>query len=125
MPNPATVGDIEDRWRPLTPEEQVPASTFLADAWWLLTARRPTLEADMLAGTVTAGNVVRVVAGMALRLLRNPEGYSSESIGSYSYQRDDLVASGRLHVTDEELGAVIPSGYRRTRSVRLVAYGET
>lgn len=124
MANPATVTDVEDRWRPLTTDETVVAQTFLTDAWALLTARRPTLEADITAGTVTTANAVRVVVAMVLRVLRNPDGKRIESIDDYSYTRDDEVSTGLLHVTPAELADITPNGYKRAKSVRLVAYGE-
>jgi len=124
MANPATVVDVESRWRSLTTAETINAEAFLADAWSLLLARRPTLEADITAGTVTTGNVVRVVTSMVLRLLRNPDGKTEEAIDDYRYRYDKLVASGRLFVSDEELADLTPSGYRRAKSVRLVAYGD-
>lgn len=125
MPNPAVPADIEARWRPLTTQERLVAATYLDDAWWLLLARRPSLEADMGAGTVLAGNVVSVLATMVRRVLLNPEGKSEESIDDYRYRRDALVSSGVLHVTEDELSAVTPWAFRRrVESVRLVTYGD-
>lgn len=124
MANPATVADIEARWRSLSTAEQVNAEAFLDDAWWMLTARRPSLEADMTAGTVSTGNVTRVITAMVLRVLRNPDGKLSESIDDYQYTRDRLVSSGALYVTADELADVTPGGRRQTGSVRLVAYGD-
>ena len=123
MPNPAIVDDIEDRWRPLNAQETTNATALLADAWALLLARRPTLEADMTAGTVSEENVIRVVVAMVLRVLRNPEGKLEESIDDYSYRRDSATSTGGLYVTSDELADLTP-GRRRQRSVRLVAYGD-
>lgn len=124
MPNPATISDIEDRFRTLTATERTNAEAYLEDAWWLLTGRIPALEANMAAGTVKVGNVVRVVTAMVIRVLRNPEGKLEESIDDYRYRRDSLVSSGVLSVTDAELADLTPGSGRRTNSVRLVAYGE-
>lgn len=124
MPNPATIDDVEARFRPLTAAEQVNAETFLDDAWWLLLGRLPNLEANLTAGTVSTENAVRVVASMVVRILRNPEGKSEESIDDYRYRRDALVSSGMLHVTDDELADLTPGDFRRSRSVRMVAYGD-
>ena len=119
--NPTSISDIEARWRPLTAQEATNASTFIDDAWWMLTARRPALEQDIAAGTIAEGNVIRVVAAMVIRIMRNPDGYSSETVDDYTYRRDALVASGALTVTDAELADLTPSGSRRrVRSVRLV-----
>lgn len=123
MPNPVTIPDLEDRWRPLVGHEITNADAFLADAWAELLSRRPNLEADLTAGTVTEANVVRVVAAMVLRVLRNPEGYDQESIDDWSGRRNALVADGILRITPEELAAVTP-GRATRRSVRLVVYGD-
>jgi hypothetical protein len=37
-----------------------------------------------------------------LRLVRNPEGYLSETDGNYSYQMQRELASGRLSILPEE-----------------------
>ena len=60
---------------------------------------------------------------MALRVLRNPDGKVEESIDDYRYRRDALLASGVLHVTDDELADVTP-GRRQRRSIRLVTLGD-
>jgi hypothetical protein len=123
MANPATVADIEARWRPLTAQETTNADALLDDAWALLLTRRPSLEADITAGTVTATNVIRVEVAMILRVLRNPDGKVSERIDDYSYTRDPAVATGGLYVSDDELGDLVPSRTRRN-SVRFVVYGD-
>lgn len=124
MPNPATTSDIVARFRPLITAEQANALAYLDDAWWLLTGRLKNLEANMTAGRVSQGNVVRVIANMVIRILRNPDGKLEESIDDYRYRRDALVASGALSVTDDELADLTPGASRRTNTVRLVAYGE-
>lgn len=124
MPNPATTSDIVDRFRPLTAAETNNAQAYLEDAWALVTGRLPSLEANMTAGSVTVANVVRVISAMVIRVLRNPDGKSEESIDDYRYRRDSLVSSGILAVTDDELADLTPAATRSRNSVRLVAYGE-
>jgi hypothetical protein len=123
MANPASAADIEARWRPLTAQQNINATAYLEDAWAMLLGRRPTLDVDMAAGTVSEENVRRVVATMVLRILRNPEGKDSEQIDDYKYTRHELVASGMLHVTSDELADITP-GRRRRRSIRLVKDGD-
>lgn len=123
MPNPATIADIEARWRPLVDNEVTNATAFLGDAWAEILSRRPNLEADITAGTVGTENVIRVVSAMVLRVLRNPEGWDQESIDDWSGRRNALVADGILRITDEELAAITP-GRATRRSVRLVVYGD-
>ena len=125
MANPATTADVESRWRSLTAAETVVADTRLDDAWAHLLAKRPTLEADITAGTVSEANAIRVVSDMVIRLMKNPDGKRSETIDDYSYTRDELVSAGMLYVTDAELADLTPSGYKRSKSVRLVAYGDS
>lgn len=121
--NPATVADIEARWRPLTPQQTTNATAYLDDAWAMLLSRRPRLEDDISNGEIAEANVVRVVAAMVLRILRNPEGKESEQIDDYKYTRSELTSSGLLHVTADELADITP-GRRRRRSVRLVRDGD-
>lgn len=123
MPNPATIADVEARWRPLVDGEVTNATAFLGDAWAEILSRRPNIEADIAAGTVGTENVVRVVSAMVLRVLRNPEGWDQESIDDWSGRRNALVADGILRITDEELAAITP-GRATRRSVRLVVYGD-
>jgi hypothetical protein len=123
MPNPATIADIEARWKPLSDQQVTNASAYLDDAWWMLLGRRPNLETDISEGTVTAGNVIRVVSAMVLRILKNPEGKASEQIDDYKYTRHELIAQGLLSVTSDELADITP-GRRRRRSIRLVKDGD-
>lgn len=123
MANPATVADLEARWRPLTTLETTNAEALLEDAWALLLSRRPNLEDDLTDETVSEANVVRVVAAMVLRVLRNPDGKLEESIDDYRYRRDSALSAGVLYVTADELAGISP-GRAVRRSVRLVVYGD-
>jgi hypothetical protein len=52
---------------------------------------------------ITAPRIVRLITlRVAERAVRNPEGFSSESAGDYSYQRNGLTDSGGLYLTDQE-----------------------
>jgi signal transduction protein with GAF and PtsI domain len=123
MTNPATVDDVEIRFRPLSATERLTAEVLLGDAWVMLLGRRPSLEADMTAGKVALAAVVRVLANMVIRVLRNPDGYLQESIDDYTYRRDAVVSTGLLHLTPDELADITP-GRARNRSIRLTVYGD-
>lgn len=102
--NPVVIEDLEERFRPLTDAEKTRAQALLDDAWEELVARVPTLQARRDAGTVSDGLVRRVVAAMAVRVLRNPEAIRQWSVDDASFTRDHLVSSGLLFVSAEEFG---------------------
>lgn len=122
--SPATVDDIEARWRPLTAQETTNAATFLSDAWTMLRERLPLLEGNIADGKVSEASVIRVLSAMVLRVLRNPNGYDSETVDDYTYRRNAIMASGMLAVTADELADLTP-GRKRRSSVRLVSYGDS
>ncbi|ALA48126.1 head-tail adaptor Ad1 [Mycobacterium phage Phlei] len=58
-------------------------------------------------------DVVDIEADVVLRLVRNPEGYISETDGQYTYQLNADLAAGRLEILPHEweiLGAPLRSG---------------
>lgn len=125
MPNPTTVTDLEARWRPLSTQETINAEAFLDDAWALLLSRRPNLEANLTAGTVSAADAVRVVSAMVLRVLKNPNGWEDEAIDDWRGKRAAVIASGELYVSTGELADLTPAATTARRSsVRLVVYGD-
>lgn len=124
MANPASIADIEARWRPLSTQEATNAAAFLDDAWAYLTSRRTTLEADLTAGTVATANAIRVVCAMVLRVLKNPDGWAEESVDDWRGKRAEVLANGELFATPSEIADVTP-GRATRKSVRLVVYGES
>lgn len=100
----ATADDVSDRLmgRELDAEEEQIVTTRLGDAELLLRSRIPDLDDKVTAGTILEAVVVMVEAEMVLRLIRNPEGYTAETDGNYSYQISTKVASGRLEVLASE-----------------------
>lgn len=107
MPDPSTNADVEARWRPLVGQEVTNCTTLRADAWRMLKRRIPTLEADIATDADLSAETVRVIATAVLRVLKNPDGLSSESVDDYTYKRDGSAADGVLHFTDDELGALL------------------
>lgn len=74
--------------------------------------RIPDLDAQILDGTIDEQTVSDVIIEAVLRVFRNPEGYTQETDGNYSY----IITAennGRLFITDdewEELGVVVEAG---------------
>ena len=89
----ATPVDVEARLgRPLDESETQVVSARLNDAELIIRSRIPDLDEKVLDGTVTEAAIVMVEAEMVLRLVRNPEGYTAETDGNYSYQISADVA---------------------------------
>lgn len=110
MSNPADPADIEDRWRPLSAQEQTNATVLLDDAWRMLKRRIGDLETRMATETDLLGEVVRVLCAATLRVLKNPDGMRSETVDDYTGTRDASVATGLLYFTDDELGGLRVDG---------------
>lgn len=102
MDSPATIEDVANRWRPLTDQEQLTASTLLDDAWRLIKVKISTVETRVTDTTLDVGLVVMVQCAMVKRVLQNPDNKRQEQIEDYSYQRDDSP-SGELFIADDEL----------------------
>jgi hypothetical protein len=99
----AAESDVATRLgRELTPEETDLVTARLADVERMILRRIPDLAAQITAGDVDADDVKQVEADAVLRLVRNPEGYFSESDGNYSYMFSRDMASGRLEILPEE-----------------------
>jgi len=126
MPNPVTPSDLADRLgRDLTTTETTTATALLIDAWAVLIARDPSIDARLADSSLSADLVRVVVSAMVLRVLRNPDGKRQEAIDDYSWTRDTTLAGGSLYVSEDELALLAAPYTGKTRgSVRMVAYGE-
>lgn len=116
MLNPATLSDLAARWHP-NPLEDADAANVadmrLAAAWRALQNELPGLVSRITAGTVDLDSVVDVICDAALRVLRNPEGYTdgAESIDDYtkSWKADASTVSADLYFTAAEIRRLSPS----------------
>lgn len=121
----ATVEDVKSRW--LT--GAVPATdgqllTLIEDAEDIILGEFPNVAVD-----VPEGRVVRVVARMVMRVLRNPEGHRTvaEATGPFSGSTTFGGENpGELYLTDDDrrdLGGKRSSGRAFTVSTIPGAYG--
>lgn len=95
----ATPADVEARLgRELDPEETVLVQTRLNDVELIIKSRIPDLDAKIASGAISEEVVVMIESEAVLRLIRNPDGYTAETDGNYSYQISTQVASGRLEI---------------------------
>lgn len=114
--NPAAFEDVKLRWYPYPfadddADAQALIELRLDEAWRALIAEAPSVASRLDAGTLAADDVVDVLASAALRVLRNPEGYTqgSESIDDYSTSWTAEESSNDLYFTRAELRRLLPA----------------
>lgn len=99
----ATSDDVAVRWaRTPSDEEAALIEVRLEDVERLIRKRIPTLDTLISNGTVLEDDLIQVEADSVLRLVRNPEGFVSESDGNYTYQFNQSTAAGKLEILPEE-----------------------
>jgi len=99
----ATAADIEARLgRELDESEATIVEARLDDVEEMIFLRIPDLTEKVDSGKIRERLVVMVECEAVMRLIRNPEGYTQETDGNYSYVVDASVASGRLTILPEE-----------------------
>lgn len=99
MANPVLITDLEARFRPLVGNERTVAQSLIDDAWAIACTQLPALASS----TAPDGTVRAVIAGMIVRVLRNPEGLRSFTSDDASFTRDNAVSSGGLYLSADEL----------------------
>lgn len=73
-----------------------------------------------------APHIVRkITLRVAERAIRNPEGFSSESAGDYSYQRNGATGEGGLYLTERELKILLRAGGQTGLWTQPTERGET
>lgn len=79
-------------------------TTRLADVERLIKRRIPTLVDQLTADppTIDVEDVKQVEAEAVLRLARNPNGYVSETDGTYTYQLAQNISAGTLEILPSE-----------------------
>lgn len=115
----ATRVDVEARLGRTVTEDQelVLVAQLLEDAEGILTARLPTLLLRAGTDLPYRARAVAVEAAAVVRVLRNPEGYRSESTGPFGYTLDTRVAAGFLTVLRDEWSQL---GYTGASSINTV-----
>ncbi|AER26398.1 head-tail adaptor Ad1 [Mycobacterium phage Astro] len=114
----ATVADVTDFWaRSPSPEEETLIQRRLEQAERLLKKSIPDFDEKCSADPVFKADVVDIEAEAVLRLVRNHEGYLSETDGNYTYMLQATDPNRKLEILTEEWEML---GVRRTRMSILV-----
>lgn len=108
----AVTSDVTKRWaHEPSSEEATLIDTRLEDVERMIKRRIPDLDAKVVSGDIVKDDLIQVEADAVLRLVRNPEGYRSESDGDYTYELQRDLATGRLTILADEWFSL---GVRRT-----------
>lgn len=99
----ASVSDLRARYEaPIGQSDEPRVAQLLLDAETRLRAEVPDLDARMVLKAPDEELVVIALCDMVSRVLRNPAGYSSQTVGSLSYSLSSTNVTGRLEVTAAE-----------------------
>ena len=99
----ATSDDVSVRWaRSPSDEEAALIAVRLEDVERLIRKRIPTLDTMVADGDILEDDLIQVEADSVLRLVRNPEGFVSETDGNYTYQFSQQTSAGKLEILPEE-----------------------
>lgn len=111
----AAVGDVAAQYGSMTTAEESLAGWLLRAASNMVRARQPSIDQQIAAGRVSQDLVALAVTNMVLRVMRNPSGLRSETVGPFSRAYDTSVAAGLLVFTDDEAQLISPAGAELAR----------
>lgn len=116
----AAIGDVGSQYGSMTLAEESLTGWLIRAASNMIRSRKPLLDAQIASGLVSGEMAALAVTNMVLRVLRNPSGLRSETVGPFSRAYDTTVAAGLLVFSDDEDDLVSPSG----ESTPAAAIGE-
>lgn len=123
MASVTTFADVQKAQKRSVPtEDKAWIEDLIAKAEAILSLRRGDVE-DWVAEQNSDKRrqaVKHAVTNMVTRVLKNPDGYTTEADGDYSYGRDKSLASGQLYATTTDLQLLgLRTGRGRAKSIRL------
>lgn len=99
----ATPDDVSVRWaRTPSNEEADLIAIRLDDVERIIRRKIPDIDDRILSGDLDIEDVIRVESDVVLRMVRNPEGFVSETDGNYTYQLAHNTSPGSLSLLPEE-----------------------
>lgn len=105
----AAVGDVAAQFGSLTPAQETLAGWLLRAASQIVRSRFPKVDEQIAAGRLSADMVALAVTNMVLRVMRNPGGLRSETVGPFSRSYDTTTAAGLLVLTDTDSALLEPT----------------
>jgi hypothetical protein len=108
VPPLATVGEYTELYGDLSAARSSICRALLKRASQLVRDSYPNIDARITAGTVPGDSVGLAVLNMVARVMRNPDGLRSQTIGPISRSFDTDVATGMLTITDAETALLNP-----------------
>lgn len=106
----AAIGDVVSQYGSMTPGEETLAGVLLKAASNMIRSRRPLIDQQLADGTISRDMAALAVTNMVLRVMRNPAGLRSETVGPFSRSYDTTHAAGLLVFTDDEADLIDPTG---------------
>ncbi|AYD87049.1 head-to-tail adaptor [Mycobacterium phage NicoleTera] len=99
----ATADDVVTLWAK-EPEPEVMAliERRLEQVERMIKRRIPNLDLQAATNLTFKADLIDIEADAVLRLVRNPEGYLSETDGAYTYQLASDLSQGKLVILDDE-----------------------
>lgn len=119
----AAVGDVAEQFGAMSGAQEQLTAVLVRAASQIIRSRRPDIDTQIAAGIVSGDLVALAVTNMVLRVLRNPAGLRSETVGPFSRAYDTTYAAGLLVLTpdDEKLiNPVAQPGATKTGPVRMI-----
>ncbi len=103
-----TVGEYTELYGSLSAAKAATCRALIKRASQLVRDTVPGIDAQISAGTLPGDSVGLAVLNMVARVMRNPDGLRSQTIGPISRAFDTDLATGMLEITDAELSLLIP-----------------
>jgi len=77
-------------------------NAWIADAERIILRRIPDIATRIADGRITSDDVVAIEAQAVLRKVKNPDGYTYESIDDYRHGLNDAMSKGEIFITDDD-----------------------
>lgn len=108
VPPLATLGEYTDLYGALNATRSATCRALLKRASQLVRDSYPGIDQRIGDGLVPADSAGLAVLNMVARVMRNPDGLRSQTVGPISRSFDTDVATGMLQLTSAEAGLLIP-----------------